>query len=56
MGLEFFVSDLAIWLEREVGLPKKKKKKKKYIRDVNTASPNLRLTFSSSNTTCSAGT
>lgn len=28
MGLEFFVSDLAIWLEREVGLPKKKKKKK----------------------------
>lgn len=33
-----------------------KKKKKNYIRDVNTASPNLRLTFSSSNTTCSAGT
>lgn len=51
MGLEFFVSDLfgeGSWVA--------KKKKKKYIRDVNTASPNLRLTFSSSNTTCSAGT
>lgn len=43
-----------LFLEREVGLPKKNKKN--YIRDVNTASPNLRLTFSSSNTTCSAGT
>lgn len=32
------------------------KKKKNYIRDVNTAPPNLRLTFSSSNTTWSAGT
>lgn len=56
MVLEFFFLS-AICLEREAGLPKKNKKIKKiYIRDVNTASPNLRLTFSSSNTTCSAGT
>lgn len=52
-----FVSDLVVCFWRgKLGCQKKKKKKKNYIRDVNTASPNLRLTFSSSNTTCSAGT
>lgn len=52
----FFFGQRFVW-RGKLGCQKKNKKIKKiYIRDVNTASPNLRLTFSSSNTTCSAGT